>query len=68
MPKSYPSGMQSNSTRPKLTQPWHKHGECPKRTIPIRRSLRHDNHKAFQKLESNQVRHEVAFQHQNFLS
>ena len=36
-PSSIPGGVKMNSSQAELIQDWHKNGQCPKGTIPIRR-------------------------------
>ncbi|CAL5373887.1 unnamed protein product [Camellia sinensis] len=46
-PSSSPIGMKMDDSQPKLIQNWHKNGECPQGTIPIRRTQNHDLHRTF---------------------
>ncbi|CAL5327845.1 unnamed protein product [Camellia sinensis] len=48
MERSSPKiGMKMDDSQPKLIQNWHKNGECPQGTIPIRRTQNHDLHRTF---------------------
>ncbi|CAL5373883.1 unnamed protein product [Camellia sinensis] len=40
-------GMKMDDSQPKLIQNWHKNGECPQGTIPIRRTQNHDHNRTF---------------------
>ncbi|XP_028082216.1 uncharacterized protein LOC114283555 [Camellia sinensis] len=46
-PSLSPIGMKMDDSQPKLIQNWHKNGECPQGTIPIRRTQNHDFHRTF---------------------
>ncbi|CAL5373889.1 unnamed protein product [Camellia sinensis] len=46
-PSSSPIGMKMDDSQPKLIQNWHKNGECPQGTIPIRRTQNRDLHRTF---------------------
>ncbi|CAL5375907.1 unnamed protein product [Camellia sinensis] len=46
-PSSSPIGRKMDDSQPKLIQNWHKNGECPQGTIPIRRTQNHDLHRTF---------------------
>ena len=44
-PSSYLTRTKIDDSQPELIQDWHKNGECPEETIPIRRTESNDLHR-----------------------